>query len=68
MRTCDITGEDMYEGFVFDDNIYIKHQKDLVKKIKKYFLEVSKEWTEEDWLEFSYNQELHYWTEWYEDD
>ena len=76
-RYCNITGDGMFEGFVFNEDIYIKYQSDLIKKIKEFYLNNGsfhldfpdyKEWNEGEWLDYSYDDELHYWTEWYEGD
>lgn len=72
-RQCSVTGEGMNDGYVFNDNEYIKHKKDLIKLLR------SKDWTAEDeegndiplslldddgLLEWAYNDEIYYWTEW----
>ncbi len=76
-RYCDLTGDGMFEGFVWLEHTYIKYQSDLIKKIKEFFLNNGsfhhdypdyKKWNDGEWLDHSYNEELHYWTEWNEDD
>ena len=72
-RQCSVTGEGMNEGYFFQDEIYIKHKKDLINLLR------SKEWiaeneygndievnayNDDDLLEWAYNDEIYYWTEW----
>ena len=75
-RKCDISGEGMDEGYCINDgDMYIKHEKDMLEWLR------SKEWEFEneyglminisklddyDLLEWAFNDEVFYWTEWFE--
>ena len=75
-RQCDVSGEGMDEGYCIDDGqMYIKYKKDMVEWLR------SKEWEFEneygliinisklddyDLLEWAFNDEVFYWTEWFE--
>ena len=75
-RQCDVSGEGMDEGYCIDDGqMYIKYKKDMVEWLR------SKEWEFEneygliinvvklddyDLLEWAFNDEIFYWTEWFE--
>ena len=75
-RKCDISGEGMDEGYCINDgDMYIKHEKDMLEWLR------SKEWEFEneygliinisklddyDLLEWAFNDEIFYWTEWFE--
>ena len=71
-RTCDITGEGMWEGFVLHDTKYIKYEHDLLEELRKldwseeelkYDMKVSR-MTDQEIVEMSYEEGVHYWTEW----
>lgn len=55
MRICSITGETMQAGFLFNDTVYIKYEKDALKYAQDNGYQT---------LEDSYNDGYHYWTEW----
>ncbi len=69
VRICDQTKEKMYEGWVLCDDIYLKYQKD----VDGYLLE----WAKDDELEYEsiedlrehyWENEMYYWTTWYEEE
>jgi hypothetical protein len=69
VRICDQTKEEMFEGWVLLDDIYLKYQKD----VDGYLLE----WAKDDELEYEsidelrehyFESEMYYWTTWYEED
>jgi len=75
-RQCDVTLEGMNEGYCIDDGMmYIKYEKDMLEWLR------SKDWAFEnedgaqvdvtkfeaqELLEWAYNEEIYYWTEWFE--
>ena len=75
-RKCDISGEGMNEGYLIEDGImYIKHEKDLIKHLREMdFCSEDEEgnpidvnsFSDSELMEWSYNDEYHYWTDWYE--
>lgn len=70
-RQCDITQEGMNEGWCwFDGAFYTKYEKDTARELHKTYDEEwgSHDWSDEDIIEFAYDQDVLYWTEWNEDD
>jgi hypothetical protein len=76
-RKCDITGEGMNEGYVVDEftgTTYIKHKSDLLNHLRLLNWEgadgVKSQDIESDeaLMEFFYDEEYYYWTEWFEDE
>ena len=74
-RRCDITGRGMNEGYVFGDGeLYFAEKEDLIKHLRTLEWEdadgnLSQDLTnEEDILEFFYNEDAYYYTEWDEVD
>lgn len=72
-RQCEVTGEGMNEGYLVNDNNYIKYEKDLLKmlRIRNYVTaegDKANLMNDEDFLEWAYNDEIYYWTQWEEDD
>ena len=72
-RQCDITGEGMNEGYLFDDNLYIANDKDLIDTLRgrDYTAEdedgnqlYPSKMTDEELMEWAYNEEIYFWTEW----
>jgi len=73
-RTCIITGEGMYEGYLLHTGETIKEESSLLLWLKRNHKEEyvdfdSKEgmYSDEFILEDAHEQELYLWTEWYQD-
>lgn len=67
-RKCDITKEGMNEGWVwYDGGFYTKYKEDTIKELRKDN-EEQNELSDEDLLEWAFEEEILYWTEWEEDD
>jgi len=75
-RQCSVTSEGMDEGFLLQETIYVKYEKDLIKLIR------AEEWTpsdedgnevqsisltDDELMDWAYNEEIYYWTDWEED-
>jgi hypothetical protein len=59
-RTCDITGEKMYEGFYFETlAMHVKYQVDALKIAQDAGYKT---------LEESYDDDFHYYTDWYDEE
>ena len=74
-RRCDITGRGINEGYVFGDGeMYFAEKEDLIKHLRTLDWEdadgnLSQDLTnDEDILEFFYNDDAYYYTEWDEVD
>ena len=74
-RRCDATGRGMNEGYVLGDGeLYFAEKEDLIKHLRTLNWEDcngarSKDITnDEDLLDFFYNEDQYYYTEWDEDD
>jgi len=79
-RTCSISGEGVYEGYLCHDGTIFKYEKDLVRWIRTNYssdddLDVGSDGIPSDLMlsdEFilkeSYDNEEYCWTEWYDDD
>lgn len=66
-RVCSVTGDGMYEGFVWNDGeMHFAYEKDLIKHIKSLNDETDKGLSNEELLEKSYEEGHHYYTEWEE--
>ena len=75
-RKCDITGEGMNEGYCIGDGLmYIKYEKDMIKHLREMDFCFEDEegnpidvnsFSDSELMEWSYNDEYHYWTDWYE--
>ena len=75
-RQCDISGEGMDDGYCIDDGqMYIKHEKDMVEWLRSKDWEFENEYgliinisklDDYDLLEWAFNDEIFYWTEWFE--
>ena len=68
-RTCSVTGEGLYEGYLCHDGTIFKYEKDLVKWIRNTLsctddLTLSDEFI----LKEAYDNEEYCWTEWYDED
>jgi|TARA_R110002153_G_scaffold52886_1_gene147967 hypothetical protein len=71
-RTCDITGEGMWEGFLLFDGRYIAKEEDLVKVLRSFDWseqEIEEDMkvcdlTDDELVELSYDTETHLWTTW----
>ena len=73
-RKCDITSEGMNEGYCIQDGMmYIKHKKDMIKHLRELDFCFEDEegnpidvnsFSDSDLIEWSYNDEYHYWTDW----
>jgi len=68
-RTCSVSGEGVYEGYLCHDGTIFKYEKDLVKWIRKS-LSCTEDLTlsDEFILKESYDNEEYCWTEWFDDD
>lgn len=83
-RQCSVTGEGMNAGWVgYDGDIYIKHQCDVIAWIKNEEkceggvlhesenakrVQMYENYTDNQWLDFAYNMDMVYWTEWEDED
>ena len=76
-RQCEISGEGMNEGYFFDDTMYIANDKDLINTLrsKDYTPEdedgnqlQAHDMTDQELMEWAYNEEIYYWTEWFDDE
>jgi len=74
-RRCDITGRGINEGYVFGDGeLYFAEKEDLINHLRTLEWEdadgnLSQDLTnDEDILEFFYNEDAYYFTEWDEVD
>jgi hypothetical protein len=75
---CHFTNKVMEEGFVWlpaFDALYVADEVVLISLIKDYMKECDKlkwfksevdKWTDKDFLRYSYENELHYWTTFYD--
>ena len=65
-RKCDITGEGMNSGYCIDDGrMYIKHQHDMVKHLRRMHEEDGGgEITAETLLNDAFDSEYYYYTDW----
>ena len=65
-RKCDITGEGMNSGYCIDDGrMYIKHQHDMVKHLRRMHEEDGGgEITDETLLNDAFDSEYYYYTDW----
>lgn len=66
-RTCIITGEGMYEGFLLHNDETIKDESSLVDWLKKNYKCAYAECSDEFILDDAHEQELYVWTEWYDE-
>ncbi len=67
-RKCDITNEGMNEGWCwYDGGFYTKYKADTITELRKDNPEQS-ELTDDELLEWAFEEEILYWTEWEEDD
>ena len=63
-RKCDITGEGMNEGYCIEDGMmYIKHDKDMIKHLRKID-EAETTKSDDDLTNEYYDNDYYYWTEW----
>lgn len=83
-HTCEITGLGMSEGFLWNDEYYKNEEdlvKKLKESIPAFNADINAGMSEyeeggtiplnisdEDLKKFSYDNEYHYWTDWYQDD
>ena len=63
-RKCDVTGEGMNEGYLVNDDTYVKYEADLIKLIRSWNVDEYNELSDEFILNESYNNEEYYWTVW----
>jgi len=66
-RTCIITGEAMYEGFLLHTDETIKEESSLVAWLKETYKAAYSECSDEFILDDAHEQELYLWTEWYDE-
>ena len=66
-RTCIITGEGMYEGFLLHNDETIKDESSLVDWLKENYKCAYAECSDEFILDDAHEQELYVWTEWYDE-
>jgi hypothetical protein len=75
-RQCDVTLEGMNEGYCIDDGMmYVKYEKDMLEWLRSkdwefeneggVYVDVNK-FESQELLEWAYNEEIYYWTEWFE--
>ncbi len=76
-RQCGITGEGMNEGYLYNDHEYIANDKDLIDTLRGQDFTAEDEdgnqlypskMTDEELMEWAYNDEIYYWTDWVEDE
>jgi len=83
-RQCSVTGEGMNAGWVgYDGDIYFKNQCDVIAWIKNEEkceggvlhesenakrVTMYENYTDSQWLDFAYNMDMVYWTEWTDED
>ena len=76
-RQCSITGEGMNEGYLFNDTVYIANDKDLIDTLRGQDYTAEDEdgtqlypskMTDQELMEWAYNDEIYYWTEWDDDE
>lgn len=65
-RICSITGEEMESGYVYQDGeMYFKYEADLVRFLRGEFEQMMFGLTDEEVLTCSYEESLHYYSEWF---
>ena len=75
-RQCDVTLEGMNKGYCIDDGMmYVKYEKDMLEWLRSkdwefededgVYVDVNK-FDDQELLEWAYNEEIYYWTEWFE--
>lgn len=63
-RQCDVTEEGMNEGWCWGDgHFYTKHEKDTIAELRKDHPDRNI-FSDEELLEWAYDEEILYWTEW----
>ncbi len=63
-RQCDITGEGMNDGWCWGDgHFYTKYKKDTIAELRKDHPDRNI-FSDEELLEWAYDSETLYWTEW----
>ena len=63
-RQCDVTEEGMNEGWCWGDgHFYTKHKKDTIAELRKDHSDRNI-FSDEELLEWAYDEEILYWTEW----
>tara|TARA_R110001606_G_C15162882_1_gene627201 strand:+ start:269 stop:532 length:264 start_codon:yes stop_codon:yes gene_type:complete len=69
-RQCDITGEGMNEGWCWSDGMfYSKYEKDTLLELRKDFKDETKGLTDDEVFDWAVEEEeILYWTEWYDED
>lgn len=81
-RKCDITGKGMNEGWCWSDGVFYSETKeDTAKELRReiteglhpaHYYDLSEdeapkvEWSDDKLLEFAYESEICYYTEWYD--
>jgi hypothetical protein len=66
-RVCDITKEGMDEGWIwYGGTFYTKYEKDTVQELHKDFDDEwgSRDWSDDKILEYAFEADILYWTEW----
>jgi hypothetical protein len=66
-RTCIITGEGMYEGYLLHNDETIKDETSLVAWLKENYKAAYTDCSDDFILDDAHEQELYIWTEWYQD-
>lgn len=65
-RICSITGEKMESGYVYQQgDMYFKYEVDLVRFLRGEFEQMMLGLTDEEVLTCSYEEGLHYYSEWF---
>ena len=69
-RQCNITGEGMSEGWCWSDGMfYSKYEKDTLLELRKDFKDETKDLTDDEVFDWAVEEEeILYWTEWYDED
>jgi len=63
-RQCSITGEGMNEGYLVNDDTYVKYEADLIKLIRSWNVDEYNELSDEFILNEAYDNEEYFWTAW----
>jgi hypothetical protein len=67
-RHCDITGQGMNEGWCWGDGMFYTATEEVtIKELRKEHPQ-QVHLTDDDILEWAYDEEILYWTTWYDED
>jgi len=63
-RQCSITGEGMNEGYLVNEDTYVKYEADLIKLIRSWNVDEYNVLSDDFILNEAYNNEEYFWTAW----